>query len=208
MIYLSGKIIDHSKIGVMLSFNAGKQRYHGHKIWAVDNGCYSQPQKYSNDGYLSWLGKLDYKKCLFATAPDVVGDAEATLERTVTMLPRIRALGYKVAFVAQDGAKIDGLPWSDFDCLFIGGTNKFKLSQAAGDLIAHALHLGKWVHMGRVNSYKRIRLANVLGVHSVDGTYLSFGPEKLLPNIELWLNELEIQPNLKLTNGGKDGTNA
>jgi hypothetical protein len=200
MIYLSGKAVRHPKIGAMLSFNASKQRQQHQKVWAVDNGCFSQPAKYSDSGFLQWLDSLERKNCLFAVAPDVVGDAAATFPRAMPMLPQIRELGYKVAYAAQDGATIDNLPWPKFDCLFIGGTNKFKLSQAAGDLIAHALLLRKWVHMGRVNSYKRIRLASVLGVQSVDGTYLAFGPDKLLPNIELWLNTLESQPTLNLTN--------
>jgi hypothetical protein len=206
--YLSGKVVDHPKIGVMLSFNASGQRQHGHKFWAVDNGCFSQPEKYDDNRFLHWLDGLDRTNCLFAVAPDVVGDAKATLQRAKPMLPKIHTLGFKVAYAAQDGAKIDGLPWSDFDCLFIGGTNKFKLSQAAGDLIAHALTLGKWVHMGRVNSYKRLRLAHVLGVDSVDGTYLSFGPDKLLPKIESWLDKIELQPRLELTKGETNGTNA
>ena len=79
MIYLSGKKVECSdRIGVMLSFNAGKQSLTGHSLFAADNGCFVQADKYSDDGFITWLHKLDRNACLFATAPDVVGDAEAT----------------------------------------------------------------------------------------------------------------------------------
>ena len=201
MIYLSGKVVDHPKIGVMLSFNASKQRLHGHKVWGADNGCYAQPGKYTDEGFLHWLGKLDRSGCLFATAPDVVGDADATLRRSVPMLPKIKALGYRPAFVAQDGAKVDGLPWADLDCLFVGGTNKFKLSQPAAACMAEAKKRGKSVHMGRVNSYKRIRLAKFLGADSVDGTHITFGPKKNCRNVLGWLQRLDSEPMLKMAIG-------
>ena len=33
----------------------------------------------------------------------------------------IRSLGHKVAFVVQNGATVDNVPWDEFDVLFVGG---------------------------------------------------------------------------------------
>ena len=100
-------------------------------------------------------------------------------------------------FIAQDGATKD-LPWGDFDCLFIGGTTNWKLSQSAGDLIAEAKKNHKWVHVGRVNSYRRLNLVSILGADSCDGTFLAFGPDKNLPRLLRWFDYLKEQPSLNL----------
>lgn len=179
----------------MLSM-ANHTRKHGHALFACDNGCFSRPDKYTDEGFLAWLDLHQRAGCLFAVAPDVVGDADGTLERAVPMLPRIQELGFSAAFVGQDGATPDRLPWADFDALFIGGSTEWKLSGMAADLIAEGKRQGKWVHMGRVNSWARISAANALGADSVDGTFLAFGPDKRTPELIGWLTRIETQPRL------------
>ena len=180
-----------------MSFNVGKQSIGDNKIWAADNGCFARPDLYSDEKYFCWLDKLPRETCLFATAPDVLGDAEETLNRSLPILPKLRSIGYQSAFIAQDGAN-SNLPWDEFDCLFIGGTTHWKLSQSAGDLIMEAKKRLKWVHVGRVNSYCRMKLVSILGADSCDGTFLAFGPDKNLPRLLDWLKLLYIQPSLEL----------
>lgn len=163
--------------------------------WCADNGAYSD--RFDEQKWWAFLtkNKEDATTCLFATAPDVVGDAAATLERSAPWLPQIRALGYPAALVAQDGLEDLTVPWDEFDCLFIGGTTEWKLGAAARQLIAEAKSRGKWVHMGRVNSERRFRYALGLGCDSVDGTYLTFGPDINLPRLLAW-NRLNDQASL------------
>jgi hypothetical protein len=158
--------------------------------WCADNGCFGKGYP-GDEGYLAWLAKhqADAPTCLFATAPDVVGDAVATLERSRPFLPRIRALGYRAALVAQDGLENLDVPWDEFDVLFLGGSTEWKLGEAAATLTAEAKRRGKHVHMGRVNSRKRYRYARSIGCDSVDGTYLVFGPTVNLPKLLSWLEE-------------------
>lgn len=82
------------------------------QVWAADNGRYSAPEKYTDVAYLEWLEKRrpDADRCLFATAPDVVGDATATLALSAPMFARIREAGYLVALVAQDGLEYLEVP--------------------------------------------------------------------------------------------------
>lgn len=159
--------------------------------WCADNGCFSD--KWEADKWWRWLVKNApfAESCLFATAPDVVGDHEASLERSRAWLPKIRALGYLVAFVAQDGATPTDVPWNDFDVLFIGGgeDDVFKLGPAGRAVITEAKQRGMWVHMGRVNSRKRYRYADAVGCDSVDGTYLTFGPDINIPKLLRWVRQ-------------------
>lgn len=160
-------------------------------LWAADNGCFTQPGSYTDERFLAWLAREapNRGRCLFAVAPDVVGDAAATLERSLPMLPRIREAGYLAALVAQDGLEHLEIPWYAFDVLFIGGSTEWKMGEAVKGLISLAKGLGKWVHVGRVNSRRRFRHFAALGVDSVDGTFLAFGPSKNLPKLRSWLCE-------------------
>lgn len=149
--------------------------------WAADNGCYSRPQDYRDDVYLAWLERMAPFRadCLFATAPDRRGDAVATLELSVPVLPLIRALGYPAAFVGQDGAEYAGMvPWSLIDVLFVGGTDAWRHSDALVQLTAEARRRGKRVHVGRVNTRARLQYAVSLGADTADGTVLRFDPSR------------------------------
>jgi len=95
-----------------------------------------------------------------------------------------------VALVAQDGLEKLRVPWDDFDALFIGGSTEWKLGRWAALITAAARIRGKHVHMGRVNSLKRWRSAASIGCHSVDGTYLVFGPNKNLPRLLGWADTI------------------
>ena len=52
-----------------------------------------------------------------------------------------------------------------------------QLSVAAKLCVDEAQLMGKWVHVGRVNSWRRLDLVASWDVDSVDGTYLAFAPD-------------------------------
>ena len=157
--------------------------------YCCDNGVFGA---YLGDAkWWEWLSsRPDKDRCEFAVAPDVVGDSAATLARSRPWLPRIRSLGIPAAFVAQDGQENLPVPWGEFDVLFIGGTTEFKLGVGARALIGEAVVRGIPVHMGRVNSRKRLAYAFTAGCASVDGTYLKFGPDLNLPKLLRWIDEI------------------
>jgi hypothetical protein len=90
--------------------------------WCADNGCFSD--NFNVEKWWAFLVRnvVDLASCLFATAPDVVGDAEASRARSLPWLPKIRELGYPVAFVAQNGQGLLTMPWDQLDVLFLGGS--------------------------------------------------------------------------------------
>lgn len=163
--------------------------------WCADNGAFSD--KFVEADWWAFLQANAYAAddCVFAVAPDVVGDARATLDRSLPWLPRIRELGYRAAFVAQDGLQGIEIPWGEFDVLFIGGSTEWKLGLHARLIATEAKRRGKGLHMGRVNSERRFRYAKSIGCDSVDGTYLTFGPDINLPTVLAW-GRLNHQPDL------------
>jgi hypothetical protein len=76
--------------------------------------------------------------------------------------------------MAQDGLerleRWMSMAWPRIDALFIGGSTDWKLGPAARTLVREAKRRGLWVHMGRVNSLKRIAYAAEIGCDSIDGT--------------------------------------
>lgn len=139
--------------------------------WAADNGAFVG---FDSEKFRRFLAAIALKpSCLFVACPDVVGDARKTLDWFGQWCLEVRATGQPVAFVGQDGAEDLDLPWKDFDAWFIGGSTRWKLSQASADLAVEAKARGKHVHMGRVNSMRRLRIALRFGCDSCDGSSYS-----------------------------------
>jgi hypothetical protein len=147
--------------------------------WAADNDAFS---KWDEDKYVAMLDRIAGRKgCLFVTAPDVVGDATKTMVKFYDWVEFIEFCKLPVALVAQDGLKPENVHWNRLACLFIGGTTEWKLGYEARRLIAAAKEHGKWVHVGRVNSYQRARYVRSLGADSIDGTQFSWFRDTKLP---------------------------
>lgn len=162
--------------------------------WMMDNGCFSSRWTESK-----WITGLEhYQKytptCIAAVCPDVVGDAAATLARFQQYAPVIRRYGYTVAFVTQDGLAMDSVPWSDFDVLFVGGTDQHKLGESM-PFVVEAKRRGKWVHVGRVNSVRRMHQFWI--ADSCDGTTLAISPD--VRNQRKFIRAMEEIRGKKLT---------
>jgi hypothetical protein len=171
---------DSKHVGGLLTPRAGNLNYYANsKIpWAADNDCFNGLDETK---FVNMLEKLRGTAPLFVTAPDVVGDAPATLALFSKWEPVIRSYGLPVAFVIQDGQESLCLPWGKLDAIFIGGSTEYKLGPEVRWLIREAKWRNKWVHMGRVNSLSRISYARDIGCDSVDGTGFSMFPDTNLP---------------------------
>lgn len=199
MIYLSGCVTQtmlanpRPDLGIMLQPGMGNAIPFEWVTWAADNGCFAQGDAFDPGAWLAWLAGLRQHRarCLFAVAPDVLGDHEATWARSVPYLPTIQQLGFRPALVAQDGMPLRALDLAGYEALFIGGTDMFKLSEQAYALAAKAKRQGRWVHLGRVNSLRRLRAANLHGIDSADGTFVKWAPDRNLPRVYDWLDALQ-----------------
>lgn len=149
------------------------------------NPCYDEAR------FLRLLDRLGsyIPRIRFVTAPDVVADADATLREFETWGPRIRAMGFPVAFALQNGQTVDAVPWEGCDAVFLGGDTEFKMGEAAVHLLAEARARGKWRHVGRVNTKSRILKFRALGVDSIDGTGFSQFQEATVADYHRWTRQ-------------------
>lgn len=174
--------------------------------WAGDNGVFTKTAGgFSPERFRAMLARPNLRayadRCLFVVAPDVlhvrddgsvIGDAAGTLAQFAAWSREIRAAGFPVALVAQDGLEtmLDAVEWDLVDVLFVGGSTEWKLSDAARKCVAEAKRRGKRTHMGRVNSYKRLALAESWGIDTADGTFLKFGMRTNIPRLLAWFSKL------------------
>jgi len=135
--------------------------------YALDNGCFA---RFERDAWLRMVEEAYEDQPLFMTLPDIVGNAVRTGELFDQWWPRCN--GTRLAIVLQDGIEHVRIPWDRIYCVFIGGSDNFKYSNQALAAARTAKILGKWVHVGRVNTPKRVH--NWLGLaDSIDGSGIS-----------------------------------
>jgi hypothetical protein len=215
---LSGDLLrlGHPNLGCMRTPDNNREIPPG-MPWAADCGIKvaMSSDAAAVDRYLRWLDGLDRRGNLFATTPDVLGDADACWARSEPLFDRIRDLGYRPAFVAQDGFEPSRVDPSRFRVLFIGGkpltgdrrlppnerrrlaTLEWKRSEAGGwAAIRWALANGLEVHVGRVNGGPFLHQLAAAGVRSADGTNLTYAA--LVRRTLGWLDVRAVQPSLGL----------
>ena len=179
---------EHPNLGRLVTpghYGDSKKKWHG--PWAADNECFTGLNRRKYLTMLSYLTQTDTSKLLWVTAPDVVADSTATLALFHAWEPMLHDCEFPVAFVGQDGLTIDSTPWDHFEAFFIGGSTEWKMGFQAARLAREAKSRGKWVHMGRVNSIRRIRYAQSIGCDSVDGGQFSSYTDTYLPQFLKWI---------------------
>jgi hypothetical protein len=98
-------------------------------------------------------------QCLFMAGGDIVGNSEATLETYAEFGHYFT--GWPLAYVAQNGAEDLPIP-ADCAAVFIGGDTEWKVSDAAVSVIKRAQDMGKHIHIGRVNWFKRYKAFSIM----------------------------------------------
>jgi len=137
------------------------------KPYGLDNGCFTEfPEKKWN----KLLAEAEENMPLFVCLPDIVADARRTLDLFYYFKPLTS--GLPRALVLQDGVGNFEIPWGDIDAVFVGGTDEFKISTECINACRAAKMMGKWVHVGRVNTVGRVQNWMELG-DSLDGSGIS-----------------------------------
>src|SRR6185437_5357347 len=138
--------------------------------FAIDNGAFS---RFDADSFRSLLEREfpRRKQCIFVAVPDVVASARRTLEVFDHWWPTLTS--WPLALVAQDGLEDLDIPWLNIAAIFIGGSTAWKMSAEAAAVIKAAKCIGKWVHVGRVNTPGRFEYFENLGADSIDGSGLA-----------------------------------
>lgn len=105
--------------------------------------------------------------------PDIVAGGASSLEFSLSWLPRLRGVA-PLLLPVQDGMRVEDVtPLVGKDLgLFVGGTTRWKLdSLQQWGVVARAR--GCHLHVGRVNTARRIALCAAAGAESFDGTSVS-----------------------------------
>lgn len=157
--------------------------------WAVDNGAFSGFDAVS---FRKLLGRVAKRpRCLFVACPDKVGNAKETLREWYAWRSEIEnpIVQQKAAYVLQDGQEDSEPPKAD--AYFIGGSTHWKLSSHARFLAEWCKRRGAWLHMGRVNSRRRMRIAYSWGCDSIDGTSTSMFGDTYIRKYLGWIAEMK-----------------
>lgn len=138
--------------------------------YALDNGAWPAFKNGRTWDEAGWRDLMRWAALsgippLWALVPDVVGDRDGTLERWPVYAPTVVAYGWKCGFAVQDGMTFADVP--DEQCmLFLGGSTEWKEAAIAPWCAAFP---GR-VHVGRVNTWRRLVKCWRAGAVSVDGT--------------------------------------
>lgn len=181
------------RLGVLLTPTGG-HRVPESMPFGCDNDCFAGLDA---PKYLRFLAKLltAERKPAWVTCPDVVGDMGETWALYDAWAPLLRSLGLPVALVLQDGLELfkhrARLPWvfGEVAAVFVGGSTPFKEGAFARDICREARAAGKLVHVGRVNTRRRIRLlARWNCVDTIDGRNWSAWGGKKIPQGVKWID--------------------
>lgn len=190
-------VMASGRLGCIVTPNQGNVTFPDEWDVIADNGCFGG--RWSHDTWFRWVLGLP-RTVRFVVAPDVFDPTggpchDATLERWHHYGPLLDRHGFTPAFVAQVGTTPDNFP-DDAPVAFLGGTTEWKLGPTATAITAQCNRDGRWVHMGRVNSRRRVRAARAMGCDSADGTFLTYGPDVNLPRLLSWMEDQRYAPML------------
>ena len=135
--------------------------------YGLDNGCF---KRFNEKTWNRLLLEAEDNPPKFVCLPDIVGDAVRTLDLFKCF--ESRTSGLPRALVLQDGIGNHRIEWDKLSAVFVGGSDAFKISSEAINACKTAKMLGKWVHVGRVNTAQRVK--NWIGLaDSIDGSGIS-----------------------------------
>lgn len=147
--------------------------------YAIDNGAWTAFQKkqpFDSEAFEQLL-ETHGKKADFIVVPDIVCGGLQSLEFSKRWLNRLAGC-YKLLLVSvQDGMSVvDVEPVMRSGIgLFIGGSDRFKES-TMGEWATLARKKVSTIHCGRVNSKRRLKLCQMHGIDSFDGS----GPSRFM----------------------------
>ena len=160
----------------------GVQSREGFDVWCLDNGAWTAHQagaEWNADLFTKLCNKLG-KGAQFVVVPDIVGGGLDSLQLSLSWLPRLKHVAQRRLIAVQDGMAPDDVrPYlNERVGVFVGGTTDWKINtmRAWGNL---AKETNAYLHIGRVNTQRRIRLCKDCGADSFDGSGVSRFPSGL-----------------------------
>lgn len=141
--------------------------------YGLDNGawgCFQRGESFNAEAFRDLLSEYA-AGADWIVVPDIVCGGLESLAVSLEWLPELRTLGPTLLIPVQDGMTdehLRNLVSGDVG-IFVGGSTEWK-EQSLTMWGALARETGCYLHVGRVNSRRRIRLCALAGAHSFDGT--------------------------------------
>ena len=156
--------------------------------YALDNGAFSAHLAGAAWESAPWLALLEWARLSgrdprWVLVPDVVGDSKGTLRAWDQWAPTAARYGWPLAFAVQDGMIVADVP-AEASVVFVGGSTSWKWRT-----VAQWCRDFERVHVGRVNSYRRLWQCADAGAESTDGTGFMRGDQKQMRGLEAFLAE-------------------
>jgi len=152
--------------------------------YALDNGAWTAFQQGEPFDELAFGRAVELlgESADWIVLPDIVAGGMASLEFSLRWLERLKGIPTRLLLAVQNGMEPDDVRelLSPAVGLFVGGDTQWKLAKVNtwGHL---ARRRNCYMHVGRVNSAKRIALCAAAGAHSVDGTSATRFEKTLAP---------------------------
>ena len=141
--------------------------------YALDNGAwhaYCQGKLFDEKLFIKALRKMG-RNADWVVLPDIVTGGKKSLDLSLKWMRIVLDETNMCLIAVQDGMNTDDLSCSIGNRvgIFVGGSTSWKLStMPLWGLLSKKI--GCWMHVGRVNSAKRILLCSLAGANSFDGT--------------------------------------
>ncbi len=175
-----------SRLGWRLMVSAkGAWRSEGFR-YAIDNGAWTAFQKgepFDRHAFLGVVSSLG-KDADFIVIPDVVAGGRESLAFSRQWIPRLSRERRPLYLAVQDGMTPDDVAdvlkaWPEVSGLFVGGSSEWK-DQTLPAWAQFAIERGVKIHVGRVNTKRRLDHCQRCGVDSIDGS----GPSRFAIHAE------------------------
>ncbi|MFL5063422.1 MAG: hypothetical protein ACJ8FU_08435 [Xanthobacteraceae bacterium] len=172
--------------GLMVSA-AADLRTEGFDRYALDNGAWAAFQAGRRINIARFCRALDLlgDEAEFVIAPDIVLGGEESLALSLAWLPHVLDRTERALIAVQNGMTPDDLRphVSERVGIFVGGDTAWK-EASLGEWGWLKAETGCHLHVGRVNTKRRIRLCALAGADSFDGSSASRFA-KSLPRLDL-----------------------
>jgi len=141
--------------------------------YAIDNGAWTafkKKQPFDSEAFERVL-ETHGKNADFIAVPDIVCGGLESLEFSKGWLNRLTGCYTLLLLPVQDGMTVPDVEplLSKHLGIFIGGSDDFKES-TMGEWAGLARKVGCRIHCGRVNSQRRLKLCQLWGIDSFDGS--------------------------------------
>lgn len=144
--------------------------------YAIDNGAWTAHQRGEAFGVAAFEGVISRlgAGAEFVVVPDIVCGGIESLRLSMAWLPRLEALPGDLLIPVQNGMEPADLRSTVGGRIgiFVGGDTAWKEGTAAA-WGALAAERSCWMHVGRVNTARRIRICHAAGARSFDGSSAS-----------------------------------